>query len=149
LGDPTLPLNLPRRVHFSADVTEMHCDPSGQRTYTVSGKLEDWESGTAWVSFVIDRMQMKDPAVTVPHSVPANERNAAYFERFTKANDKLAAQMQVPVIDGRFELELSIPSVLAPKVRWLQIYVHTDATRETDWKDGVGTQSIRLVQEQP
>ena len=148
LGDPTLPLNLPRRVSFSAEVAEKPAAEPGQKKFAITGKIEDWESGTAWVSLLIDRMLMKEPVAQPAALERDDSRRAAYFDRFTKANDKSAAQAQVSVRDGRIELELSVAESLAPKVRWLQVYVYTEPTPDGMWRDGVAAQAVKLVPEE-
>jgi hypothetical protein len=148
LGDPTLPLNLPRKIEFTAEIAERPSGQVGQRRYSISARFADWKTGMARVSLGIDRLQMKDPAATSPRSLPAESRIAAYADRFTMANDKTAAQAEVPVTDGRFVLELSVADALAPKVRWLQVYVESEAMPGRPWQDGVGAQAIRLVEEQ-
>jgi hypothetical protein len=147
LGDPTLPLNLPQKIQFTAELAERPNHQSGQRTYFISAKLADWETGTARVSLGIDRLQMKDAGTTSPRSLPAESRNAAYEDRFTMANDKTATQADVQVTGGGFELELSVAESLVPKVRWLQVYVQREATPGKTWQDGVGAIAVRLVEE--
>jgi len=149
LGDPTLPLNLPRRVSFSAEVAEKPGNELEQKRFAIAGKFADWETGTASVSLVIDRMLMKEPAGQPATLDQEEARRAAYFDRFTKANDKTAAQAQVTVRNGRFELELSVGEALAHKVRWLQVYVHTEPTQDGKWQDGVAAQTVKLVAEAP
>jgi hypothetical protein len=147
LGDPTLPLNLPQRVAFSADVVEKSTDDAGQKRFAIAGKFENWESGTAFVSLLIDRMLMKD-APSQPATLDQEDaRRAAYFDRFTKANDKSAAAARVQVQNGKFELELTVSEAVAPKVRWLQVYVHTEPSADGTWRDGVGAQAVKLVAE--
>jgi hypothetical protein len=150
LGDPTLLLNLPRKVAMSAEVTERQSTESGQRLFSISGALEDWDTGTAWISLLIDRIQMKR-ALKNPATLDREEdRPAAYFERFTMANDKVAAQAQVRIAGGHFALELPVDEGLASKVRWLQVYVQSesDALPSKSWSDGVAAQPVRLVDEQ-
>jgi Peptidase family C25 len=148
LGDPTLSLNLPRKVPISAEVAERQSTESGQKVFSISGTLEDWDRGTARVSLLIDRIQMKK-AVKSPASLDRDEdRRAAYFERFTMANDKVAAEAQVRVTGGHFSLELPIAENLVSKVRWLQVYVQSDGTPSQGWQDGVAAQPIRLIDEQ-
>lgn len=149
LGDPTLPLNLPRKISFSAEVAEKPETKPGQKSFAITGKFEDWNSGTAWVSLVIDRMLMKEPAAQLGTLEQEDARRAAYFDRFTKANDKTAAQAQVKVRDGCFEVELSIAEELAAKVRWLQVYVYTESTPEGNWQDGVAARPVTLVPSAP
>jgi hypothetical protein len=149
LGDPTLPLNLPHKITLSAEVTEKQTEEAGRKVFSISGALQDWDGGTAWVSFLIDRMQMKRVPTNPAGLDREEDRPAAYFERFTLANDKTAAQAKVPVTDGHFELQLAIADTLVAKVRWLQVYVHTDPTPSKTWRDGVAAQAIRLVDEQP
>jgi hypothetical protein len=145
LGDPTLAINLPRKIRVTAEVTERSSDEPGRKNFAIAGSIENWGQGTAWVSFLIDRVQMKQ-AVQNPASFDREEdRHAAYFDRFLVANDKTAAQAQVQVVDGRFQLELSVPDELAGKVRWLQVYVESDANSLEGSQDGVGAKEVRLV----
>jgi hypothetical protein len=144
LGDPTLSLNLPSKIAISADVTETHANNSDDRTFLVSGKLDNWNQGTAWVSLLIDRIQLKKSERN-PATIEAQaDRPAAYLERFHMANDKTVAKAQVQVTDGRFTVELSIAEQFVSKVRWLQVYVRSDPVNDEDWRDGVSAQSIRL-----
>lgn len=145
LGDPTLPLNLPRKFVISAEVIEKAANESGQRRFAVAGKLNGWESGTAFVSFLIDRMLMKESAGQPATLDQEAARRAAYLDRFTKANDKSAAAAQVQVRNGQFELELLVSDSLASKVRWLQVYVHTEPMADGTWQDGVAAQAVKLV----
>jgi hypothetical protein len=149
LGDPTLPLNLPRRVTFSAVLAEKPVSEPGQKMFTITGRFENGESGTAFVSFVIDRMLMKELAAQPATLEQEDARRAAYFDRFTQANDKTAAQAQVKVRDGCFEVELSIAEELAAKVRWLQVYVYTEPTPEGNWQDGVAARPVTLIPSAP
>jgi hypothetical protein len=147
LGDPTLPLNLPRKVSFSADVVEKPASQPGRKTFAITGRFDDWASGTASVSLLIDRMLMKESVAQPATIEQEGARRAAYFDRFTKANDKSAAHAEVEVRDGRFELELSIAESLAGKVRWLQVYVHSEPDLDGKWLDGVAAQAVKLMLE--
>jgi hypothetical protein len=144
LGDPTLSLNLPSKIAISADVTETHANNSDDRTFLVSGKLDNWNQGTAWVSLLIDRIQLKKSERNPATIEALADRPAAYLERFHMANDKTVAKAQVQVTDGRFTVELSIAEQFVSKVRWLQVYVRSDPVNDEDWRDGVSAQSIRL-----
>jgi hypothetical protein len=148
LGDPSLPLNLPRKLPLTAQVTESATgDEAGHKVYTIAGALEGWGCGTARVSLLIDRMQMKE-SVPNPGTVAPDARPAAYQQRFSVANDKCAAtEEQVPVRDGHFTIDLSVAESLVPKVRWLQVYVQSPATEATSWRDGVASLAVRLVDE--
>ncbi len=145
LGDPTLALNLPRKVSFAARVSEQPATEPGQKKFVVSGTLDDWESGNAVLSLVIDRTALKervpDPALRAEEA----ERRAAYFDRFVMANDKLAARAEVAVRDGQFEAELSVSESLATRVRWLQIYVSNSTASGSEWSDGAGAVPLKLV----
>ena len=50
--------------------------------------------------------------------------------------------------NGKFELELTVADSLAAKVRWIQVYVHTEPTGDGKWHDGVGVQAVRLVEDE-
>ena len=145
LGDPTLELRVPRKPKLVADVVEEPAVVTGQRSFLISGKLDDWADGVGWVSLAFDRMAARERGPDVTAIEDETERRAAYFERFVRANNRIAAREQVQVRDGRFEWRVSVSEPLAAKVRWLQIYTHTEPTSSGDWQDGVAAQPVRLV----
>ena len=116
--------------------------------FAITGQFENWQSGSASVSFLIDRMLIKESVAQPATLEQEGARRAAYFDRFNKANDKSAAQAEVEVRDGRIELALTVAESLAGKVRWLQVYVRTEPTQDGKWLDGVAAQEVKLVAEE-
>jgi hypothetical protein len=147
LGDPTLPLLLPRRVEFQASITEEAAELPDHRRFRISGELPGWDSGSAMVMLLLDRLAQKDPLPDPAAIDDTSARATAYGERFAKANDKMVAQGEAAVVSGRFELSLSVPHSLAPRVRWLRLYVHSKPEESGGWFDGTGAQAVRLVAE--
>jgi hypothetical protein len=145
LGDATLALRLPARVAVTAEFNEQpSCEP-GQKRFTVCGRLDDWDAGVAEIALVVDRLALKEHSPDPATLDQPDERERAYLDRFAKANDKVVAAGETVVRDGCFELELTVPESLAPRVRWLQVYVHTNPRSDGSWRDAIAAQSVKLM----
>jgi hypothetical protein len=146
LGDPTLPLRLPQRVAMHAEVepSDAAGAPNDRLGFRITGRLDDWETGTARVSLCLDRLAMKEHMADPAGLRDAAARDRAYRERFAKANDKVALEREASVHGGAFELSVSLPRSLAAQVRWLQVYVYTDPTEPGGWFDAVAAQPLML-----
>jgi hypothetical protein len=74
LGDPTLPLRLPRTVPLAAQIAELPAGEASEKSFAIAGTLEGWDDGTASVSFAIDRMLMKE-SITNPAATSWRRRS--------------------------------------------------------------------------
>ena len=112
LGDPALPtLYAPGAVEFDAvvgAVADGHVD--------VSGWTPNVQTGSAFVTLEVDANQhlgLLDPDRDDPAVINSN---------WAIANDRLAAQLDVPVVNGRFEASLDFDPDLPGDAWFIKVY---------------------------
>lgn len=119
IGDPATSMQLPRGW--------VELDPIVDRVrdgaMTVSGSVPGVDTGNAWVTLEVERdviihtLGSVDPKKPDPATVRAN---------WAKANDKIVAGIEVPVVNGEFQARLEWDGIPPGGDFWVKVYAYDE-----------------------